>query len=139
MKLTDSTKGKDIIRNWHLVDIKDKILGRTASYVAQVLMGKNKPYFVSYLDCGDYVVIINASKVKVTGKKQKQKIYMNYSGYPGGLKKRIFEDVLANNPTRIIKEAVSGMLPKNKLRDLWLKRLYIFADEKHPYKDKFKI
>jgi len=138
MKLTNPTKEKDIKRKWHLVDIKRKILGREATKIARLLIGKSKPYFVSHIDCGDYVVVINASEVIVSGKKATQKIYQKYSGYPGGLKTKSFNEVLKTNPKRIIKEAVSGMLPKNKLRASMLKRLYIFSDDNHPYKDKFK-
>ena len=136
MKLTKPTKLSEIRRAWHLVDAKEEILGRVSSRIAQLLMGKGKPYYVPYLDCGDYVVVINAVSVKVTGKKPTQKIYMRYSGYPSGLKRKTYRQVMDEDPTRIIKEAVSGMLPKNKLRDVFLRRLYIFADEKHPYKDK---
>lgn len=134
--MTDSTKIKDIRRDWHIVDVEDKILGRIATSIAQLLMGKSKPYFVSYMDCGDYVVIVNAAKIAVTGKKSKQKIYMRFSGYPSGLKKKTYAQVLEEDPTRIIREAVSGMLPQNKLRDSMLKRLYVYTDENHPYKDK---
>lgn len=139
MNLTYGTKQKDIRREWHLVDVSGKILGRVSSEISQLLMGKSKPYFVSYLDCGDYVVIINAKKVAVSGKKQTQKIYMRYSGYPSGLKKKTFENVLKEDPERIVREAVSGMLPNNKLRASMLKRLFIFADENHTYKNKLKI
>lgn len=138
MKLTKPTKLSEIRRAWHLVDAKEEILGRVSSRIAQLLMGKGKPYYVPYLDCGDYVVVINAVSVKVTGKKPTQKIYMRYSGYPSGLKRKTYRQVMDEDPTRIIKEAVSGMLPKNKLRDVFLRRLYIFADEKHPYKDKLE-
>lgn len=138
MKLTQATKAKDIRRAWHLIDVKGEILGRVATKIAPLLMGKSKPYYVSHLDCGDYVVVINASLVHVTGQKAKQKLYMKYSGYPSGLKKKTLAQVLIEDPTRIIKEAVSGMLPNNRLRDLLLKRLYIYADEKHPYQKNFK-
>jgi len=138
MKLTKATKVSDIKRTWHFIDVKAKILGRTATDIAKLLIGKDKPYFVANLDCGDYVVIVNATQIAVTGSKGKQKIYMNYSGYPGGLKRKTYEVVMKETPTRIIYEAVSGMLPKNKLRASMLKRLYIFADEKHPYESKFK-
>lgn len=138
MKLTTPTKLKDIKRDWHLVDLQNKILGRAATSISQLLMGKSKPYFVPHLDCGDYVVVVNAAKVAVTGKKHQQKMYMRYSGYPGGLKKKSFAQVLAEDPARIIREAVTGMLPQNKLKDSMLKRLYIFADESHPYRDKLK-
>lgn len=139
MKTTSPTKLSDIKRNWHIIDVKDKILGRVATQIAEVLIWKTKPYFVPYLDCGDFVVVTNAVNVQVTGKKNSQKIYMQYSGYPWGLKRKTYQQVLQENPTRIIKEAVSGMLPNNKLRDSMLKRLYIFAYDKHPYEDKLKI
>lgn len=132
------TKISDIKRDWHLVDVKDQVLGRLSAKVAQLLMGKNKPYFVRNLDCGDYVVVINAKKVKVTGKKEKQKQYHHYSGYPGGLKIKTLGQLREENPTRIIFEAVRGMLPNNKLRDRMMTRLYVFAGEEHPYRDKFK-
>ncbi|MBM3283154.1 50S ribosomal protein L13 [Candidatus Gottesmanbacteria bacterium] len=139
MKLTQSTKKKDIRRVWHQVDLKDKILGRISTRIAFLLLGKAKPYFVPYLDCGDYVVVVNASLVRVSGDKPASKIYTSYSGYPGGLKKKTFSQLLQENPTRIIKEAVAGMLPKNKLRASMLKRLYVFSEADHPYKDKLKI
>lgn len=131
------TKLEDIRRNWHLIDLKNQIVGRIATGIANLLMGKSKPYFVHHLDCGDYVVAINASRVKVTGKKAEQKLYGHFSGFPGGLKKKSFKQVLIEDPKRIINQAVSGMLPKNKLRDQMLKRFYVFKDEKHPYEEKF--
>lgn len=135
---TISTKAKDIKRMWHLIDVDGQILGRISTNIAHKLMGKSKPYFVRNLDCGDYVVVINAPKVKVTGNKIKQKIYDSFSGYPGGRKKHTFEYMVSTNPERIIYEAVSGMLPKNKLRDSMLKRLYIYKDSNHPYTAKIK-
>lgn len=135
-KFTPATKAKEIKRDWHLIDLKEKVLGRTATTIASLLMGKTKPYLVSNLDCGDYVVVINTKYVKLTGKKPSQKIYMRYSGYPGGDKRKTFENVLKEDPKRIIFEAVSGMLPKNKLRASMLKRLYVFPDAKHPYVEK---
>lgn len=136
---TKATRNKDIRRYWHLFDMKGKVLGRIATEIAQKLMGKGKAYFVPNLDCGDYIVVINAKSTIVTGNKQSQKIYSSYSGYPGGLKKKSFRQLITENPTRIIREAVSGMLPKNKLRDQMLKRLFIFSDENHPYKEKLKV
>ncbi len=136
--LTKPTKAKEIIRSWHLVDAKEAILGRTSTRIANLIMGKGKPYFAKNLDCGDYVVVINAVNVKVTGNKEKAKTYTRYSGYPGGLRSARLEEVRAKNPNKIITHAVSGMLPKNKLRDQMLKRLYVYADEKHPYGEKFK-
>lgn len=135
---TKATSIKDIKRNWHLFDVKGKVLGRFATQIAQFLMGKGKPYFVRNLDCGDFVVVINAKGTQVSGKKHMQKIYSSYSGYPGGLKKKTFEKLIKENPARIIREAVAGMLPKNKLRDLMLKRLFIFSDDNHPYEDKLR-
>lgn len=139
MKVTGSTRLKDIKREWHLIDVQGKVLGRIATSISQLLLGKSKPYFVPHLDCGDYVVVVNASKVTVTGKKAQQKMYQRYSGYPGGLKSKSFAQVQKETPARIIFEAVSGMLPQNKLKDLMLKRLYVYADENHPYKNKLKI
>lgn len=133
---TYATKKKDIKRVWHLYDAKGKTLGRLSSEIAQNLMGKKKPYFTSHLDCGDFVVVLNASQVAVTGKKEKGKIYYRHSGYPGGLRQARLEEVRERHPERIIKHAVSGMLPKNKLRAAWLKKLYVFEGEGHPYKDK---
>ena len=138
MTKTKSTKAKDIKREWYLVDVKEKILGRLATKVARLLIGKAKPYFVPYLDCGDFVVVINAKKVRVTGKKEEQKIYTRYSGYPGGLKKETLGHLRERKPEEIIRRAVSGMLPKNKLRKQRLKRLFVYAAGKHPYDKKFK-
>ncbi len=136
--LTTPTKVSDIKRSWHLFDIKEKILGRIASEIAVTLMGKSKPYFVSNLDCGDYVVVINASKVKVSGKKETQKRYSSFSGYPGGYKEATLMELRAKKPEDIIRFAVLGMLPQNKLRARMLARLFIFGGEEHNYKDKFK-
>lgn len=135
---TTSTKLSDIKRSWHLFDVDGKILGRIASEIATVLMGKSKPYFVSNLDCGDYVVVINAEKIKVTGKKELQKKYSRYSGYPGGYREETLMDLRKRNPTDIIRFAVLGMLPQNKLQDRMLTRLYIFKGAEHTYADKFK-
>lgn len=133
-----STKQSDIKRSWHLVDVSDSILGRVSTKIATILMGKAKPYFVKNLDCGDYVVVVNAGKVKVTGKKDLLKKYYRYSGYPGGLKIETLESLRKRKPEEIIRHAVSGMLPQNKLRDRMLARLFVFGGEEHPYKDKFK-
>ena len=135
---THSPKAKEIKREWHLIDAQDKILGRLATQIAQLLMGKNKPYFARHLDCGDYVVVVNAKEVKVTGKKEKQKIYYHHSGYPGGLKETPLWMLREKHPERIIIHAVSGMLPKNKLRARMLERLKVQVEEEHPYEDKFK-
>ncbi|OGK09900.1 50S ribosomal protein L13 [Candidatus Roizmanbacteria bacterium RIFCSPHIGHO2_01_FULL_35_10] len=140
VRLTQSTKPakqKDIRRYWHLIDMKRKILGRAVPEAAKLLQGKHKVDYSPYLDSGDFVVIINAKNVIISGKKSQTKLYTSYSGYPGGLKTIRFDDLLRKNPDKLIRHAVSGMLPKNKLRDRRLARLYIFADDKYPYKDKF--
>ncbi len=117
------TKQSDIKRVKHEIDAKDQILGRLATKIAQLLVGKSKPYFVRHLDCGDFVTVTNAKDIKVTGKKEDQKIYTNYSGYPAGLRKRTIKVLRKENPTEIIHHAVWGMLPNNKLRDIWIARL----------------
>lgn len=137
MKPTISTKAKDIKRDWHLIDAKGKILGRMATEIAEKLIGKRKPYFVGNLDCGDHVVVINAARVEVSGNKEIKKKYTNYSGYPGGLRTRRYEEVMKQNPEEIVRHAVNGMLPKNKLRAGMLKRLHIFNEENHDFADKF--
>jgi len=137
MQKTKVTKLKDIEHHWHLIDLKGKILGRAASQISQLLMGKNKVYYTPGLDCGDYVVCINAAQIEVSGKKQKQKIYYRHSGYPGGFKALTFGQQMAKDPRKIIKLAVKNMLPKNKLRDRRMVRLKVFPGPEHIYKDKF--
>lgn len=136
-KQTESTKLKDIKREWHLVDLKGKTLGRISTEIAKILMGKNKSYFVRNLDCGDYVVVVNAKEVEVTGKKETKKIYHRHSGYPGGKKEETLGKLRQRKPEDIIIHAVKGMLPQNKLRDRMLKRMFVFAGEEHKYQDKF--
>lgn len=120
------------------MNLESKILGRAATEIAGLLIGKGKPYYAPYADCGDYIVVVNLKKVRISGKKSSQKMYDNYSGYPGGRKSKSFSHLMEENPRRILMEAVAGMLPKNKLRDRMMKRLYIYEDENHPYKSKFK-
>lgn len=134
---TKSTKGKQIERNWHLIDVSGKVLGRIVPQIIKYVQGKNKTNYVQNLDMGDYVVVINASKVIVTGKKARSKEYTNYSGYPGGLKKINFNDLLKKDSREIIKRAVSGMLAKNKFRSERLNRVHVFPDNNHSFKDKF--
>lgn len=133
---TAPTKLSDIKRSWHLFDAEGKILGRIASEIAKVLIGKSKPYFVRSLDCGDYAVVINAQKVRITGKKELQKKYSRHSGYPGGYREETLMELRKRNPTDIIRFAVLGMLPQNKLQNRMLTRLFIFKGAEHPYKDK---
>jgi large subunit ribosomal protein L13 len=137
--ITKSTKATDIKRTWHLIDVKDQTLGRVSSKIAELLMGKSKPYFVRTLDCGDYIVIINAKEVKITGRKEEQKKYYRHSGYPGGFRSKTLKELRNEKPEDIVTHAVSGMLPQNKLRASMLKRLYVFADAEHKYQDKFKV
>ncbi len=135
---TQPTRMQDIKREWHLIDVNDFMLGRVSSKIAQLLMGKAKPVFVRNLDCGDYVVVINAKNVKTSGKKELQKKYYRYSGYPGGLTIESLEDLRSRKPEEVIIHAVKGMLPQNKLRDRMLKRLFVFAEETHDYDEKFR-
>ncbi len=135
---TNKVSAKEIKREWHVIDAKNQVLGRLASGVATILTGKNKPNFVPYLDLGDNVVVINASKVKVTGKKEEQKKYARHSGYPGGFRTENLSDVRAKKPEMIITHAVSGMVPKSKLGREMLKKLHVYAGNEHPFKDKLK-
>ncbi len=133
MNKTYVAKKEDIKRQWYLVDAKDKILGRLAAKIAVILRGKHKPIFTPHLDTGDGVIVINASKIKVSGRKLEQKIYRRYSGYPGGLREVTLETLLAKNPATVIKLAVKRMLPSGPLgRDI-LKKLKVYADDKHPH------
>jgi large subunit ribosomal protein L13 len=126
-------KEKDIQKAWHLIDAKDQILGRLAAKVATLLMGKHKVIFSPHQDTGDEVIVINASKIKVTGKKMAMKTYKRYSAYPGGLKEETLEAVMKKKPENVIVHAVHGMLPKSKLGAKLLKKLKVYPDEKHPH------
>ncbi len=136
--ITQATKAQDIKRAWHLIDVKDKTLGRVSSEIAQLLMGKSKAYFVRNLDCGDYVVVVNAKTVKATGRKEEQKKYYRHSGYPGGFKVESLKELRVRKPEDIIVHAVKGMLPDNRLKDRMLTRLFVFAGEEHTYQDKLR-
>lgn len=129
---------KKIQRYWHLLDAKDFTLGRLATKTASFLMGKNKREYTPHIDCGDYVVVVNARKIKITGNKLENKFYHQFTGYLGHLKSFKLKDKLQKDPAWVIKEAVSGMVKKNRLKNGRLKRLKIFIDISHPYKDKFK-
>jgi len=133
MNQTKSTKASEVIRNWHLLDAKGKVLGRLATDIAVKLMGKGKPNFVRNLDCGDYVVVVNGNAYVTTGKKEIEKTYGTYSGFPGGLREKALWELRKEKPEEPLKRAVYGMLPKNKLRDTLITRLYIVQDENHPY------
>ena len=130
---TYSPKAKDIEREWWVIDAADKALGRLAAQVANLLMGKHKPIYAPHIDTGDYVVVINAAKVKVTGKKAEQKIYYRHSGYPGGLKSPSFNEVFSREPARVIELAVKGMLPSNRLGRTMFKKLKVYPGNEHPH------
>jgi len=132
-KTTKSISVDEIKRNWHLINLEGKILGRAVSEIARLLQGKHKTNYTTNLDMGDNVVIINAGKVVITGKKAKQKQYTFFSGYPGGLRRTNCERLLKRNPDALIRHAVTGMLPKNKLRKRRLARLFVFNDASHTY------
>ena len=134
---TQPTKEADIKRAWHVIDAKGKILGRLSTQIAQLLMGKSKPYFVRNLDCGDYVVVINAKEIKVTGKKETEKAYQRHSMYPGGFRSETFKELQSRRPEEVIVRGVKGMLPQNKLRASMLKRLKVSAGPEHEYGEKF--
>jgi large subunit ribosomal protein L13 len=130
---TYSTKAADIKREWHVVDATNQVLGRLATQVAKQLMGKHKPMFTRNLDTGDYVIVINADKVRVTGDKVKQKVYYRHSGYPGGLKSVTLEKMMQTHPTRVIEHAVRGMLPRNRMGAKMIKKLRVYAGDSHPH------
>ncbi len=130
---TEIPSGKEITRNWHLIDAQGLVLGRVASKAAMVLMGKHKPSYTPFLDTGDHVVVVNAAKVRLTGKKEDQKIYRTHSGYPGGLKEVTARKVRAASPVRLVEEAVKGMLPKTKLGKHMATKLKVYAGDKHPH------
>ena len=126
-------KKEDIKRKWYLLDARDKTLGRLAARVAVVLRGKHKAIFTPHLDTGDGVIIINAAKIKVTGRKLKQKVYRRYSGYPGGLREVSLENMLSRKPITVINLAVRRMLPRGHLGEQMLKKMKVYADDKHPH------
>ncbi|NQT84602.1 50S ribosomal protein L13 [bacterium] len=126
-------KEKEVERRWYLVDADGQVLGRMATRIADVLRGKHKPCYTPNVDAGDFVIVINAEKVVVTGKKAQQKVYQRYSGYPGGLKKIKYADMLERHPDRIIRLAVQRMIPKNKLGRRVLKKLRVFSGPEHPH------
>src|SRR3989344_7065730 len=128
----------DIKRNWHLIDANDMVLGRIASKIAVFLIGKHKPNYYAHMDSGDFVVVINCEKVKVTGKKEDQKVYRSHSGYPGGFKEVGLARIRKEHPERIIEHAVNGMLPDNRLKSDRMRRLKLVVGEKNPYSDKVK-
>jgi large subunit ribosomal protein L13 len=130
---TYSPKPSEIERDWHVVDATGLPLGRLASEVAQILRGKHKPIYSPHLDCGDFVIVVNAEKVAVTSGKSKSKIYYRHSGYPGGIKAETFESLRDRRPEAIVERAVRGMLPKNRLGRKVIKKLKVYAGPDHPH------
>lgn len=120
-------------RNWYVVDGTNQTVGRMCAKIAAVLRGKNKAYFTPHVDCGDFIIVINADKIQFTGQKLDQKVYENFSGYPGGRKEEVAKDLLKRRPEVIIERAVKGMLPKNRLGRKMYKKLFVYAGEMHPH------
>jgi large subunit ribosomal protein L13 len=131
---TYSPKASDVTRQWHVIDANDVVLGRLAVQAATLLRGKHKPTFAPHVDTGDFVIIINADKVALTGSKREQKMEYRHSGYPGGLRATSYTELLAENPRRAVEKAVKGMLPHNKLGRQQIKKLKVYAGPEHPHK-----
>lgn len=131
---TPSLRKEDVKRKWFIVDAKGKTLGRFASKIATILSGKNKPFYTPHVDSGDFVIVLNAAEIFLPEKKKEQKMYYHHSGYIGGMKKTTAKEMLKKHPERVIKLAVKGMLPKNKLGRRMIKRLRVYKDDKHPHK-----
>jgi len=130
---TFCAKEKDVDKKWFVVDADGKVLGRMAARIATILIGKHKPIYTAHVDTGDFVIVTNAAKIRLTGAKAETKRYWRYSGYPGGLHSRSFDEVLKTKPERIIREAVYGMLPKNKLAQARMRKLKIYPGAEHPH------
>jgi large subunit ribosomal protein L13 len=130
---TYQPKAKEVVRDWHLLDAKGEVLGRLCTKIATFLTGKHKATYSTHMDMGDFVVVLNAEKVEVTGKKDQQKAYITHSGYPGGYKEKSYRQVMDVHPERIIEHAVIGMLPNNRLRDPRMLRLKVVVGDKNPY------
>ena len=124
---------EDIVRHWHLIDAEEAVLGRIATKAARILMGKHKPSYTPFLDTGDHVIVVNAAKVRLTGNKEEQKLYRRHSGYPGGLTETQARKVRISRPTRMVEEAVQGMLPKSKLGKQMYRKLQVYAGPTHPH------
>ena len=122
-----------IERQWHVIDAEEAVLGRIASTASKILMGKHKPRYTPFLDTGDHVIVVNAAKVKLTGNKEEQKLYRRHSGYPGGLTETSARKVRASRPTRMVEEAVQGMLPKSKMGKQMYRKLQVYAGPTHPH------
>lgn len=130
---TISANKNTVRKDWYVVDAEDQITGRLASKIANIIRGKHKPYFTPHVDCGDQVIVINAEKIRFTGKKLTQKQYIRHTGYPGGQRQTNPKELLVKKPTEILASAVKGMLPKNKLQKVFMKNLHIFEGTEHPH------
>jgi large subunit ribosomal protein L13 len=130
---TISAKKEDVDRKWHIIDAEGEVVGRMATGIASVLRGKHKPDFTPHVDTGDYIIIINAEKVRFTGNKMDQKLYIHHTGYPGGQRKVVAKELMAKRPFKIIENAVRGMLPKNKLGRAMIKKMFIYEGAEHPH------
>lgn len=135
---TYSTKASDIKREWHVIDASGRPLGRLATEIVNLLRGKHKPIYERHLDTGDFVIVVNAGKVRVTGGKELKKVYYRYSGYPGGIRSETIEQMLEKHPARLIKLAVQGMLPKNTLGRAMIRKLKIYEGPEHPHQAQVK-
>ncbi len=133
MKTTYYAKPGEVQREWVLIDAEGKVLGRLATQIAAILRGKNKPQFTPHIDTGDFVVVINAEKIRVTGNKEEDKAWYRYSGYPGGLKKETYKQAMAKHPERILERAVKGMLPHTSLGEAQFSKLKVYAGPEHPH------
>jgi large subunit ribosomal protein L13 len=130
---TEFPSKNGVPRQWHLIDAQDVVLGKLASKAAMLLMGKNKPIFTPFLDTGDHVIVINASKVRLTGRKEQDKVYRHFTGYPGGLIATNIQRVREKRPTRMVEEAIQGMLPKTRLGKQMFRKLKVYAGDRHPH------
>ncbi|RPJ11346.1 MAG: 50S ribosomal protein L13 [Deltaproteobacteria bacterium] len=131
---TYQAKKEEVARQWYLINAEGKVLGRLATQLATILRGKKKPIYTPHVDTGDFVIVVNAGKIALTGKKMKDKIYYHHSGHPGGIKATSAEKLLAKKPTEVIRLAVKGMLPKNKLARHMLSKLKVYSGPEHPHK-----
>lgn len=130
---TQSAKKEDVVRKWHIIDAENQVVGRIGTKIAHVLRGKHKPSYTPHVDTGDYVIVINAEKVRFTGAKMDQKEYITFSGYPGGQKRTKAKNLMTKKPTAIIEAAVKGMLPKNTLGRAMFRKLFVYAGTEHPH------
>ena len=133
MKNSYMQKKEEVVRNWYVIDAEGISLGRVAAKVANVLRGKHKPTYTPNIDCGDYVIVVNASKVNLTGDKLNKKVYYDHSGYTGGLRERTAREMIENYPTEMVERAVKGMLPKTRLGRQMYKKLFVYAGSEHPH------